>query len=74
MHAQVNRCVYWKTLRKSLFNITVINFLYSACTYPLVVWRGMPRGYEGLPTFPSLIWQLLVCMVVDEVGLYYVHR
>lgn len=71
---QVNLYVYLKTLKRSLFNIVVTSCALSVVMYPIGMWRGVQAGYDGLPTFPSVIQDLLVCVVVVEFGFYYLHR
>ena len=71
--SQVNWETYKKTMKRSMFNATVITLLFQQATYPLVVWRGLDFGVE-LPSLPTVIWHLFICMVVIEIAFYYSHR
>lgn len=71
--SQVNWQMYKKTLRRVLFNSLVTSTVFQLTSYPLVVWRGMSCGYE-LPSLPTVIWDLFLCLIVVEIGFYYSHR
>ena len=71
--SQVNWQMYKKTLNRVLFNALVTSAIFQLTTYPLAVWRGMPCGYE-LPSFPVVLWDLFLCLVVVEICFYYSHR
>lgn len=71
--SKVNWQTYKKTLRRVLFNALVTNTVFQLTVYPLMVWRGMPCGYE-LPSFGRVIWDAFICLVVVEIGFYYSHR
>jgi len=70
---QINWKVYKKTLQRSLFNALVTSLIFQLSIHPLVYWRGIDCGYE-LPSFPTTLWHLFLCVVVVEIGFYYSHR
>ena len=70
---QVNWDRYKQTVRLVAFNLAVVNLICTVTTYPLVLWRGNQCGYE-LPAFTTTIWHLLVCIIMEEIGFYYIHR
>ena len=71
--SKVNWQTYKKTLRRVLFNALVTTAVFQLTMYPLMVWRGMPCGYE-LPSFQRVIWDTFIYVVIVETGFYYSHR
>ena len=73
LYVQVNWQTYKHTLKRVVFNSTIVSLVFQLSVYPLFVWRGAPCGYE-LPSFLTVVWQLFVCAVVVEIGFYYTHK
>jgi len=54
------------------FNWTIINPVFSFCMYLLHERRGIP-DMRTLPTFHRVLFELIVCVLVEEVMFYYSH-
>lgn len=65
--------MYKKALRRVLFNVFVVGFLFNLAQYPAIKLRGNDCGYT-LPTFTTTIWHLFIYIIVEEIGFYYTHR
>jgi len=56
-----------------LFNQFVIGIPATVFCYHLMKWRGSSFGLQ-LPTFQWVLLELVVFILVEEVGFYYAHR
>ena len=67
----------WKKYKSAMkliaLNLFIVAPLFNLVVYPLTVWRGVECGRE-LPSFPTMIWHLICCAAVEEIGFYYCHR
>ena len=43
------------------------------CSYHAMMWRGADFG-PSLPTFHWVLFELVVCILMEEIGFYYTHR
>ena len=66
--------MYKKAVKRVLFNALVVSLCYQLLNYPLLLWRGAPCGYEGLPSLTTAAMQLLLFAFGVEAGFYYGHR
>lgn len=62
-----------KLLNNLTFNYAIIGFPYSILHYVLHTLRGSDMSYS-LPSLTSLVFDLLVCVLVEEITFYYSHR
>uniref|UniRef100_A0A0A9WWC6 Uncharacterized protein C5orf4 n=1 Tax=Lygus hesperus TaxID=30085 RepID=A0A0A9WWC6_LYGHE len=62
-----------KVIRQVLINQTVVGYVTSVFCFKLGMWRGLPPVRE-LPTFHRFLFDLVVCVLVEEVAFYYSHR
>ncbi|KAF2352951.1 Fatty acid hydroxylase [Trinorchestia longiramus] len=62
-----------KVLAVVHFNQLVVAYFASCCSYYLMVQRGYDQS-RSLPTFHWVLFELVVCIMVEEVGFYYTHR
>ena len=62
------------TAKTSLYNLTVLNFIFLALSYPVTSWWGSLHTSGQLPTFGELVLQFTGCKIVKELGFYYGHR
>lgn len=69
---QVERAKLIRAIKGVLFN-QFLGLLLSFVTYPIYLWCGGSFGPE-LPTFQWVLVELLVFILVEEVGFYYSHR
>jgi methylsterol monooxygenase len=59
-------------LRQVLFN-QMVGLALAIVGYPLTKLRGIPAVHV-LPTFQEVLFQLMVLIIVEEIGFYYAHR
>ncbi|XP_038055614.1 fatty acid hydroxylase domain-containing protein 2-like isoform X2 [Patiria miniata] len=69
--------VDWERLKKDfrsvLFNITVVNFVFLVCMYPMGLWCGV-NADPNLPSFHRVLAEFVVYLIFEEIGFYYFHR
>ncbi|GAC92749.1 sterol desaturase [Pseudozyma hubeiensis SY62] len=65
---------YKKLMPVVLFNLVVVNTISNLIYYPLAEWRGIETTYESLPSGKKLVGQWLVCLLMEDIGFYAVHR
>ena len=63
---------FLRTAGLSGFNMTVVTLALLVLLWPVAKWR-VSCGYE-LPSPLSVAWQLVLCILILEVGFYYMHR
>ena len=63
---------YLWTATVATFNMTVVTLANLLAMWPLAR-RRMSFGYE-LPTPLQIMFYLLVCVMINEIGFYYLHR
>lgn len=56
-----------------LFNQVVVGLPFGLLAHHLLLLRGYNRSGE-LPTFHWVVFELTVCILVEEAGFYYSHR
>lgn len=56
-----------------LCNQIFVGFPFAIFAYYSMKWRGMPEIRE-LPTFHWALFEIAVCILVEEFGFYYSHR
>lgn len=75
---QTNEPVDMKTLiaavKVIIFNQTVIAIPLTVFAYYLKRLKGFPEDFREVPSFPKVVFDLFVCILVDEIGFYYSHR
>ncbi|XP_037506714.1 fatty acid hydroxylase domain-containing protein 2 isoform X1 [Rhipicephalus sanguineus] len=69
----VNFSQVWRVVRQVLFNQLVVGLPFGLVAHQLLVWRGYDRSPQ-LPTFHWVLFELAVCVLVEEAGFYYAHR
>nr|UYO77164.1 fatty acid hydroxylase domain-containing protein 2 like A [Penaeus japonicus] len=62
------KCSLWVT-----FNQLVAGTAFSGLSYYVMCFRGFDQS-PLLPTFHWVLFELMVCILVEEVGFYYTHR
>lgn len=63
----------WRVVRQVLFNQLVIDLPFALATHALLEWRGYDRS-PLLPSFPWVLFELAVCVLIEEAAFYYCHR
>ena len=61
------------SLKFVLFNQIVVGGAISLVLHPVYSWRGCSFGPE-LPSFQRALFEIAICILVEEVGFYYSHR
>lgn len=56
-----------------LFNQTIVGLPFAYLSYRLMKLRGI-SDIKELPTFHSVLFELAVFLLVEEIGFYYSHR
>lgn len=64
---------YGQTMAVAVFNMTVVTLLETLTLWPLAR-RRMSFGTAELPGPLPTVQHLIVCLIVIEVGFYYLHR
>jgi len=68
----IDKKKFWKMLRDVLFNQLVVQLPFNYLTYKAMVWRGV-QDIRVLPSFHSVILELIGFLLVEEVLFYYIH-
>lgn len=63
----------WRVVRQVLFNQLVIGLPFALAAHALLEWRGYDRS-PLLPSFPWVLFELAVCVLIEEAAFYYCHR
>lgn len=64
----------FQVIRQVLINQFVIQIPLLMIAYPLLEWRGCFNDIKTLPTFHKMVFDLILFILVEEVGFYYSHR
>jgi methylsterol monooxygenase len=56
-----------------LFNHIAVTVPFIYLSYPLLKWRGLPPLRE-LPAFHWVLIEMVILLLVEEIGFYYSHR
>ncbi|CAB0013875.1 unnamed protein product [Nesidiocoris tenuis] len=62
-----------KVIKQVLINQTIVGYVTCEISYNLVLLRGH-QPLDQLPTFHKFLFDLFVCVLVEEVTFYYSHR
>nr|XP_045613309.1 fatty acid hydroxylase domain-containing protein 2-like isoform X2 [Procambarus clarkii] len=62
------KCIVWVNI-----NQTIVSILFSMLCYYLMSLRGFDQSTQ-LPTFHWVLFELIVCILLEEIGFYYSHR
>lgn len=55
-------------------NQIVIGVPLALIAYYMKKAKGFPEDFRDVPDFPRVVVDLIVCILVDEIGFYYSHR
>uniref|UniRef100_A0A1Q3FKA3 Putative fatty acid hydroxylase domain-containing protein 2 n=1 Tax=Culex tarsalis TaxID=7177 RepID=A0A1Q3FKA3_CULTA len=69
----VDRDRLFRVIRQVVFN-QIFTGLPMLLGLYWVIEPQTVAGIRTLPTFPTVVWQLAVCIVIEEFGFYYSHR
>lgn len=69
----VDRDRLFRVIRQVVFNQIFTGIPMLLALY-YVIEPQTVAGIRELPTFPTVAWQLAVCIVIEEFGFYYSHR
>lgn len=62
-----------KVVHQVLINQILIGLPFGIFAYYLMEWRGYDSG-KTLPTFQWCLFELILCVLMEEAGFYYSHR
>jgi fatty acid hydroxylase domain-containing protein 2 len=62
-----------KVIGSVIFNQIVVGIPFAIFSYYAMKFRGMPPVRE-LPTFHWVLFEIGICILVEEFGFYYSHR
>ncbi|XP_076446058.1 fatty acid hydroxylase domain-containing protein 2-like [Babylonia areolata] len=57
-----------------LFNQVVVGIPVAMGVHWMMEWRGCSLSPDDLPTFHWALLELIICVLVEEIGFYYSHR
>ncbi|XP_077984819.1 fatty acid hydroxylase domain-containing protein 2-like [Glandiceps talaboti] len=63
----------WKAMRVITVNSMLVSFPSFVVWYYVARWRGCSCGYD-VPTFWQIFRDLVIYLVVEEIGFFYTHR
>lgn len=61
-------------LKVVLFNQFIVQIPLAYVAYLLKKLKGFQENFREVPSFERVLLDLLVCILVDEIGFYYSHR
>ncbi|KAL7028095.1 hypothetical protein ACKWTF_005719 [Chironomus riparius] len=70
----VDRKLMMRVVRGVLFNQIFISIPLSYLGYYIKKSRGIQESIFDVPDFGRVIYDLIICIMVDEIGFYYTHR
>jgi fatty acid hydroxylase domain-containing protein 2 len=68
----VNRADLMKAVRTALMNQFLVTLPLTICLAPVVSYLGMSFS-APLPTFGRIVFELIVFVLLEEVGFFYGH-
>lgn len=69
----VSRKQVLSVVHQVLINQIIIGIPFGVIAYYLMAWRGYDAG-RALPTFQWCLFELIICVLLEEAGFYYSHR
>jgi fatty acid hydroxylase domain-containing protein 2 len=70
----LNRKTLWNTIKVVLRNQTFISLPMLYLSYAIKKSKGITMDLRDVPSFQRVAIDLAVCIIVDEIGFYYMHR
>ncbi|KAL8621065.1 hypothetical protein ACOMHN_040590 [Nucella lapillus] len=70
----VSRDALWRCVELVLFNQIIVGIPMAMAVYWAMEWRGCSVSPDDLPTFHWALLELIICVLVEEIGFYYSHR
>jgi fatty acid hydroxylase domain-containing protein 2 len=69
----VDRKRLWRVISQVVFNQIFVGIPFAILSFYAMKLRGFPEIRE-LPTFHWVLFELGICILVEEFGFYYSHR
>jgi len=63
-----------KLANQCIFNQIFVSIPFAISTYYMMKWRGCSYSITDIPDYPTLIFQMMVNLLMYEIGFYYTHR
>lgn len=70
----VDKKQLFQVIRQVLINQFLIGIPLIMFAYPIAEWRGCLDNVRTLPTFHRIVFDLILFILIEEVGFYYSHR
>jgi len=70
----VDKAMLYDAIKVILFNQIFIAFPMAYIAYYTKKLKGFPENFREVPSFERVLLDLVVCIIVDEIGFYYSHR
>ena len=70
----VDKKLMMRAIRGVLFNQIFISIPLSYLGYYVKKSRGIQQSIYDVPDFGTVVYDLIICIMVDEIGFYYTHR
>lgn len=64
----------FQVIRQVLINQFLIGIPLLMISYPIAEWRGCLNDVRTLPSFHRIVFDLILFVLIEEVGFYYSHR
>lgn len=63
-----------QTSKVIIFNQLFVGIPLAFISYYMKGLGGFPENFREVPNFSRVVIELIVCILVDEIGFYYSHR
>ena len=63
-----------EALRDHVLNGIVARPIFMFMMFPVFTWFGMQTDTASLPSFQTLMWQLIISILIDDTWFYWGHR
>lgn len=70
----VNRKALIDAVKTILFNQLIVGVVVASVGYYIKKLKGFNENFREVPSFGRVFLDLVVCILVDEIGFYYSHR
>uniref|UniRef100_A0A336LPF1 CSON010392 protein n=1 Tax=Culicoides sonorensis TaxID=179676 RepID=A0A336LPF1_CULSO len=70
----VDKKKLFQVIRQVLFNQFFVSIPLLMISYPIAEWCGCLNEVRTLPTFHKIVFDLILFILIEEVGFYYSHR
>lgn len=72
-HEPVDLQLLWRVIKYVVTNQILFSMPLLVLSYPLAEYFKCFEHLRTLPSLPTLVFHLFLCLVVEEIGFYYIH-